>query len=144
LGKPDDPINDDGVSATATRNFLLRDPLVDWLEPYGREHGLVPDDGQPDYDARLEFGPFITGRGIAFEAAVAAYFRTLSPVSVIADDHRGVRDPRVVVDTLEAMAAGHPVIHQSVLHDAQTQTYGRARTSLAKHRPGLARGAAGR
>jgi hypothetical protein len=59
LGKPDDAINGDWVSATATRNFLLRDPLVDGLGLYGREHRLVPDGEQPDYDARLEFGRFI-------------------------------------------------------------------------------------
>jgi hypothetical protein len=115
---------DDWVSATATRNYLLGDPLIDWLARHGRDHGFTPDDGQPDYDERLEFGPFIMGRGIAFEAAVAAHFKTLGPVTVIAEDYRRIRDPQAALDTLEAMAAGHPVIHQGVLHDAATQTYG--------------------
>jgi hypothetical protein len=120
----DDAINDDWVSATATRNFLLRDPLIDWLNRYGAERGFVRDDQSQDYDQRLEFAPFIMGRGIAFEAAVADHFRTLSPVFVVADDYQRIRDPQAALDTFEAMKAGHAVIHQGVLHDAVSQTYG--------------------
>jgi len=123
-GKTNYEINDDWVSASTTRNFLLRDPLVDWLARFGRDQGFVRDDEQPDYDQRLEFAPFIMGRGNAFEAAVTDHFRTLSPVVVIADDYRRIRDPQAALETMEAMAAGHPVIHQGVLHDTETQTYG--------------------
>ncbi len=124
LGQFEYSIDDDWVSASATRNFLLRDPLVDWLARYGRTHKFMRDDEQPDYDERLEFAPFIMGRGIAFEAAIADYFRTLSPVLVITDDYRRIRDPEAARETFAAMAAGHPVIHHGVLHDVQTRTYG--------------------
>lgn len=120
----DDAINEEWVSATATRNFLLHDPIVDWLNRYGVERGFVRDDEASDYDQRLEFAPFIMGRGIAFEAAVAEHFRTLAPVVVIAEDYQRIRDPQSALDTIEAMKQGHAVIHQGVLHDAATQTYG--------------------
>jgi hypothetical protein len=116
--------NDDWVSASATRNFLLHDPLFDWLERYGREHGFTPDNEQPDYDERLEFTPFITDRSKAFEAAVVAYLQTRFPIVVIADSYQRIGDPKAALETLEAMVAGHPVIYQGVLHDAETRTYG--------------------
>jgi hypothetical protein len=114
----------DWVSATATRNYLLRDPLVDWLAAHGRDHGFVPDDESPDYVEGLEFGPFIMGRGIAFEAAVAAHLRRTHEVVTVAEDYQRIRDPEAVQETLAAMAHGYPIIHQGVLHDAETRTYG--------------------
>ena len=120
---PDDA-GTDWVSATATRNFLLGDPLVDWLELYGLDHGFTSDDKQPNYDERLEFTPFITERSNAFEAAIADHFRTLTEVVDIARGTPPIHDPQSAKATLDAMRAGAPVIYQGVLHDMGTQTYG--------------------
>jgi hypothetical protein len=59
---------DDWVSATARRNYLLNNPLIDWLERFGEEKGFAPDADLPGYDPALEFAPFIMSKGIAFEA----------------------------------------------------------------------------
>ena len=39
----------DWVSATRTRNRVLGDPLLDWLELYGSDRGFERDDELPDY-----------------------------------------------------------------------------------------------
>lgn len=117
-------VTDDWVSATAIRNYLLRDPLVDWLRLYGREHGFIPDDELPDYDDRLEFAPFIMGKGSDFDAAITAHLRTLTGVKTIAERYEQIRDPASALATVAAMAEGQPVIHQGVLHDEETRTYG--------------------
>ena len=112
------------VSATATRNYLLRDPIVDWLNLYGAERGYERDDAARGYDTRLDFTRFIMDQGIAFEAAVAEHFRRLKSVVTIADDRLRILEPEAMRETLAAMHAGHPVIHQGVLHDPGSQTFG--------------------
>src|SRR6266511_3367738 len=42
------------VSASSTRNFLLNDPLVDWLDRYGAARGFVRDDHLAGYDPRSD------------------------------------------------------------------------------------------
>ena len=58
------------VTATATRNYLARNPLVDWLTLYGKGHGFQQDDELPGYDPRTDFNSFLLSQGNAFETAV--------------------------------------------------------------------------
>ena len=115
----------DWVSATALRNHVLGDPLLDWLEAYGAERGYTRDDALPGYDARTDFTQFIFAQGHAFEAAVIAHLRTRVEVLVI-DAPEGSRDLDAARRTFEAMRAGAPAIYQAVLRDPQHRTYGTA------------------
>ena len=45
------------VSATATRNHVLRNPSMDWLDLYGEAKGYIREPELPNYDERLEFVP---------------------------------------------------------------------------------------
>ena len=69
------PASDDDwtnwLSTTALRGYLGGDTLGDWLDHYGEASGFVRDDQLPDYDERLEFPPFIIGKGGEFERAIA-------------------------------------------------------------------------
>ena len=82
----------DWVSATRTRNRVLGDPLLDWLELYGSDRGFERDDELPDYDPRTDFTEFLFAQGRAFENAVVAHLRTLHPVMTISEGPEGVRD----------------------------------------------------
>ena len=58
------------VSASSTRNYAIRDPLLDWLDIYGEKNGFRRDDDDPGYDHRTDFTEFIFSQGHAFERAV--------------------------------------------------------------------------
>lgn len=117
-------LTDSWVSATSTRNYLLRNPLIAWLERYGESKGFVRDTDLTGYDERLEFVPFIMRKGIEFEAAVAKYLASQAPLITIAQSREEIRDPAAATRTFEAMVEGHSVIHQAVLHDKDSLTYG--------------------
>jgi hypothetical protein len=114
----------DWVSATRTRNFLLGDPLLDWLDLHGEARGFVRDDQREDYNSSTAFGPFLFEKGAAFEARVVELVREQCDVVRIAESGRDARDLKKVDATLAAMKAGVEVIHGAVLQDEATRTYG--------------------
>ena len=114
----------DWVSATRTRNHVLGDPLLDWLELYGSDRGFERDDELPDYDPRTDFTEFLFAQGRAFENALVAHLRTLHPVMTISEGPEGVRDLAKAEETFRAMQDGTPIIHQGVLRDPQHRSYG--------------------
>jgi hypothetical protein len=114
----------DWVSATRTRNFLLGDPLLDWLDLYGEARGFVRDDQQGGYNPSTAFGPFLFEKGAAFEAAVVKLLGERCTVVRIAESARDSRDREKAAATFSAMKDGVDVIHGAVLHDEVTRTYG--------------------
>ncbi|MSQ15526.1 MAG: hypothetical protein EXR50_06655, partial [Dehalococcoidia bacterium] len=114
----------DWVSAGRTRNFVLGDPLLDWLELYGAAHGFLRDEQLPGYDSRLDFTEFNFRQGASFEAAVLAHLRGLTRIESIS---KGVEDNRSFAkaeETFEAMRLGVPAVYQGVMFDAQARAYG--------------------
>ena len=114
---------DEWVSASRTRNHVLDNPLLDWLDRYGEEHGYERDPVDEDTD----FLTFLFGKGNAFEAAVVEHLRGLAEVRTIVPEDAGreVRQDLAVAEaTFAAMAEGVPVIFQGTLRDAETRTYG--------------------
>jgi len=114
----------DWVSAARIRNYLLRDPLLDWLSLHGEAQGFVRDDRMDGYDTQTDFAPFIMTKGRDFKEAVVGHVQTLTGVVRIAERPEDTRDPAKAQATLQAMKEGVPVLHQGVLHDAETRTYG--------------------
>ena len=112
------------VSASSTRNFMLRNTLVDWLDLYGADAGFVRDDGIDGYDSSIDFAPFIMGQGNAFEAAIVNHLRTREPILVIGSGHQDVQDLRKAEETFDALQAGEPILYQAVLRDPESKTYG--------------------
>ena len=112
------------VSATRTRNHVLGDPLLDWLDLHGALKGFKRDDELPGYDPRTDFTEFLFAQGRAFEEAVVAHLRTLHPVMTISDGPEDVRALAKAAETFRAMRDGTPIIHQGVLRDPQHRSYG--------------------
>ena len=58
------------VSAGRTRNWMLQDPLVDWLHLYNKDRAYIPKSALEGYDRNLDFVQFIFERAGAFEAGI--------------------------------------------------------------------------
>ncbi len=112
------------VSASRTRNFLLDDPLVDWLNLYGSTHGFLRDDELPSYDSRTDFTRFILRQGERFETAVVEHIKSKWEVATVATDPSEIMNVETAAKTFELMYEGTPIIHQGVLFDPPSKTYG--------------------
>jgi hypothetical protein len=112
------------ISATSTRNYLLQDPLLDWLDLYGHSKAFQRDDELAGYDPRTDFSKFLLRKGGEFETAVLKYLKTLTTVATIASNPNDARDLKKAEETFAAMKHGEPVISHGVLRDAAGQTYG--------------------
>lgn len=111
------------VSATATRNICHGDPLLDWLDLYGKSHGFQRDDEIEGYDSVTDMGVFLREKGSAFEAAVMQCIRAEFQVVDIERDLEGGADARFQ-KTVEAIEARPEIICQPFLMDHELQTYG--------------------
>ena len=112
------------VSAGRTRNWMLDNPLLDWLDLYGKEKGYQPDENGPNNPTELDFLPFIIRQGRRFEEGILRLLQKRHEVTIIADDARDIRDLAKAEETFAAMQRGDPIIHQAVLWDAEHMTYG--------------------
>ena len=54
------------VSASRTRNFVLDDPLLDWLDLHGEPNDFIKDSDRDEYDPLLDFSSLIMAKGNQF------------------------------------------------------------------------------
>ena len=116
----------DWVSATETRNYVSDDPLIDWLNLYGKERGFISDLDLPGYDSRTDFSRFVTKKGIEFEDEVVKHLQKLIPIYNITTNPMRSRSLEAAEQTFEAMCRGELTISQAVIRDAESRTFGLA------------------
>lgn len=115
---------DDWVSAGRTRNWMMQDPLLDWLQRYGRSRGYTPKWQARDYDARLDFDRFIFEKARCFERGILELLKERCEVVQIAESYEDIRSLGKAEATFDMMREGSPIIYQGVLRDARSRTYG--------------------
>lgn len=102
------------VSATKTRNYLMRDPLVDWLKLSTRREG-----GMAQHE--IGFTGFLMERGIEFESELIKYIhREKVPVVTVSEYFTS----EGVAKTTSLMKQGVPVIHSAPVHVKGDRTGG--------------------
>lgn len=115
------------VSPSRTRNYILGDPLLDWLDLYGDAHGYKRDDDSCfDYLPEADFSKFVMSKGQEFEAAVLEYLSTKLGITIqrIASNGKDTHDREMVDHTVEALKSGVDAVYQGVLWDPIRKTYG--------------------
>lgn len=114
----------DWVAAGRTRNWILGDPLLDWLREYGAAAGFTRDEAREGYDPRTDFRKFVLEKGIAFEAGVLRLLEQRTEVVRIAAGVADARSIEKAIETLDALRSGTPVVAQAVLRNPASRTYG--------------------
>ena len=79
------------VSAGRTRNWMLDDPLLDWLILYGDTQDYIPKQELDGYNKDLDFIEFIFERGRNFEAGILKLLQERYEVTTIAQDVSEIR-----------------------------------------------------
>lgn len=120
------------VSASKTRNYMIRDPLLDWFKEFAIEKLSTTKYVSPLKKALAEesrpysFISYILRQGNVFEDKVMDLLKERFGDNVlkIGGDHRNARSKAKVHETTVAMYRGTPIIHGGVLHNEETKTYG--------------------
>lgn len=133
-------IDDTWISASKTRNYLLDDPLMDYLEYnriYEPDDIIEPVSKKRKYsEQKLEKNTFlntILSNGIDFEIDIISKLKKKYPNDLITildlnnnDKYlkEKIRDPIYFKITIEMIKKGIPIIYQGVLHDPINKVYG--------------------
>ena len=115
----------DWVSATKTRNFMNRDPILDWLDLYGNEENKDTKDKK--YDANLDFVQLLFRKGHEFEKKLVNHLKEKfisAKFVTVGANSADSKDPAKEQETLQHMKDGVPFILQGVLRNPDNKTYG--------------------
>lgn len=96
------------VSTTATQNYIVQDPLLDWLDLHGEQHSFRHDTAYPDYDVGTDYTLFITEQGRRFGEAVVRLLCTRTDVVSVATSSADLRNLAKAEETFEAIAPVRP------------------------------------
>ena len=103
---------------------MLNDPLLDWLQLYGKSRGYVPRNVLASYNKDLDFLEFIFAKGKEFEEGILRLLQRQFDVVTVAQDYKEISQLEKAEETFVAMQQGAPIIYQAVLWDAQNMNYG--------------------
>lgn len=121
------------VSATQTRNYLLGDPILDWLKLYSKTLPFsveLPPSLPDEKGIPSSFTEFIMKRGKDFEEYIMAKLKARFGAHVV-DIGASFNHPPYVdtselkfFQTLEAMKRGVPFIYNCCVRNSDNQTHG--------------------
>ena len=126
-------LDDSWISATSTYNYMMKDPLLDWLKYHNgslahkhRTYRNIVNKSIEDSKSTYNFTSYIMEQGVKFENKVMKLITKKFESERIAEIHGELapRDPRKVEETLNAMKRGVPIIHSGVLHNPENKTFG--------------------
>ena len=127
--KSEDDINwNNMISASKIRNYLLNDPLLDWLHEYNiTSLNCIPNKRNKNYNLKVNafdnFTTFIMNQGLMFESNVYEYLKNKYQVVQVAEAYQA-RSVNKFQQTIECMKRGTEIIYQGVLHDYDNKIYG--------------------
>ena len=123
------------ISATKTRNYMLNDPICDWLSEHHNSNTRIASTGdsapktftQPqDQRSSSSFTKYIMDQGIEFESHVLVLLMEKLGTDMVKQigGELNCRSPSKIQETFDAMMTGVPVIHSGLLHNPKTKTFG--------------------
>ena len=116
------------VAASSIRNYMLNDPLLDFLKEYNINSltdvpARIPNSkSNTNYNIDI-FTKHIMDSGIEFENELIELIKKSHKVVKVADFIHS-KKPEKFKETIELMKQGVPIIYQGVLHDYENRTFG--------------------
>lgn len=105
------------VAATHTRNYMIKDPLVDWLKLINRRGTR----NTPVYQKAEGFTKFIMNKGVEFEGELVRYINHYKlPIVTVSEYY----NKKGVDKTIELMKKGVAVLHSAPVVDKSDNTGG--------------------
>jgi hypothetical protein len=113
------------ISATSIRNYMLNDPLIDYLKEYNiRSLSDFPTNKKQKIDKPTDlFSECIMNSGIQFEEELIKLIMEKHSVVKVAD-YTQSRQIKKFHQTISLMKKGVPIIYQGVLHNNDNNTFG--------------------
>lgn len=105
------------IAATHVRNYILKDPIVDWLKLRSRRGTR----STPEYTNSRGFTQFLMKCGIEFENELVKYINTNRVPVVTVSEHITDDSCR---KTIDLMMSGTPVIHSAPVRNYRDKTHG--------------------
>lgn len=121
-GLRDNTRNYPWIKATGVYNYMLNDPLIDWLESdHQTSTGTRSRSDSSVSEAQETFENFLMNQGIAFEDKVINFINAnVCPVVKVAEHYSA----EGVEKTKELLRSGVPVLHSAPLANTKNNTYG--------------------
>jgi len=110
------------VSPSKTRNAMINDYILDWLDIHGEAKGYIPDTKSDIYDPELDFSKYIMDQGKKFEEYIVKELREKFGkdfVEVTETDNYKKTDT-----TISLMKNGTPIIYQGMVFNPTLKIYG--------------------
>src|SRR3989338_2195911 len=106
------------ISASRIKNYMIQDPLIDWLQMYYNKENK---------EKKGNFTEYLMGKGIEFEKQIMEIIKRKIGKENVEQVSYGMKDIMSVnkaKETIRLMKEGKPIIYQGVLHDISRKRYG--------------------
>ena len=123
----------DWVAASATHNWVIGDPLADYLDEYGKQAGFNADHDMVGYENPFDYVSFVLKRSWLFQSKVTEWLSSRHPLRVIVTNPAQARLPEKVEQTIAAMQEGVPIIAQAVVWNAADRMDGVRQRAASPH-----------
>lgn len=121
-------IDNTWVSASSTSNFLLNDPVLDYMKLNDKHNNnYIQHANDSNY---TDITDILKKQGIYFEEAVIKFILSdkinnkYRDFITISKNYKDVLNIKYYHKTLDSMERGIPLIYQGVLHDVENKIYG--------------------
>ena len=116
---------DNWVSATKIRNYMIDDPIIDWLNLYPKKVSHIKGPNMSVNNGHITFQQYIMSQGLIFEQKIINIISTKFPGKVVrVADYQEAKSYDKYLETVKYINAGVPIIYQGILHDYKKKIFG--------------------
>ena len=115
----------DMIRASAVRNYMLDDPLIDYLQEYNIKNiSDKPNNNKRRNINNDNFSNYLMEEGVKFEEKVITEMKKYHNITTVCTSHRESRNINKFNETINLMKKGENIIYQGVLHNYENKTFG--------------------